>query len=186
MSDSNMHVRSESLKNLQDDLISLSGNLTEIYDAMNADLSHMAQYWEDDKFDEFKQVHNPQIEGVEQKSKDYKAWANGPLEEEYQVVLKYEGKTFGSGGGSGVSGAGTSTKTGAATESAGQQAQQKKKKDKFHVAIDKMNQEMAGASDNKPIPPKPDSGFETPENYRKQQQLTPQQIADIQRMRGGR
>lgn len=184
-------VSSKALIELKTDLTHLSESLHEIYDLMNADMSHVGMYWEDPKYAEFVSGYQPQIAKCEEISERYNEWCKRVLDPTIEKVIAIEttdvGGDGGSSGGGGVAAAADSS--GASSSSGGgdkfggfnmggAKPSSTGKAEKFRKATEDIK---AGKYDYlKPVPP--DSGFETPQNERPH--LSPAEWAQILDGRG--
>jgi hypothetical protein len=104
-------VSSAELMTLQSDLVNLSNQLHELYELMNSDVSSLAEYWRDQKFDEFLTGYQPQMEKMEEISVRYHEWATKDLQVTIDNVIATEGvdvsgDSVGSSGSSSPSGGG--------------------------------------------------------------------------------
>lgn len=104
-------VSSAELITLQSDLINLSNQLHELYELMNSDVSSLAEYWRDQKYDEFLSGYKPRMDEMENISVRYNEWAKKDLQVTIDNVIATEGvdvsgDSVGSSGSSSPSGGG--------------------------------------------------------------------------------
>ena len=107
-------VSSAELITLQSDLVNLSNQLHELYELMNSDVSSLAEYWRDQKFDEFLSGYKPKMDEMENISVRYNEWATKDLQVTIDNVIATEGvdvsgDSAGSSGSSSSSGGGGNT-----------------------------------------------------------------------------
>jgi len=84
----------ESLKELQNELISMSENLNDLYDMINTALSTVNVHWSDSKFEEFEEEFRSSKELINELSQKYENWAKNYIQERIDVLIKTEGVGF--------------------------------------------------------------------------------------------
>lgn len=84
----------ESLKELQNELISMSENLNDLYDMINTALSTVNEHWSDSKFEEFEEEFRSSKELINELSKKYENWAKDYIQNRIDVLIKTEGVGF--------------------------------------------------------------------------------------------
>lgn len=84
----------ESLKELQNELISMSENLNDLYDMINTALSTVNEHWSDSKFEEFEEEFRSSKELINELSQKYEDWAKNYIQERIDVLIKTEGVGF--------------------------------------------------------------------------------------------
>lgn len=84
----------ESLKELQNELISMSENLNDLYDMINTALSTVNEHWSDSKFEEFEEEFRSSKELIDELSKKYEEWAKNYIQQRIDVLEKVGGVGF--------------------------------------------------------------------------------------------
>lgn len=84
----------ESLKELQNELISMSENMNDLYDMINTALSTVNVHWSDSKFEEFEEEFRSSKELINELSQKYENWAKNYIQERIDVLIKTEGVGF--------------------------------------------------------------------------------------------
>lgn len=84
----------ESLKELQNELISMSENMNDLYDMINTALSTVNEHWSDSKFEEFEEEFRSSKELINELSQKYENWAKNYIQERIDVLIKTEGVGF--------------------------------------------------------------------------------------------
>ncbi len=84
----------ESLKELQNELISMSENLNDLYDMINTALSTVNEHWSDSKFEEFEEEFRSSKELIDELSKKYAKWAKKYIQQRIDVLEKVGGVGF--------------------------------------------------------------------------------------------
>lgn len=84
----------ESLKELQNELISMSENLNDLYDMINTALSTVNEHWSDSKFEEFEEEFRSSKELIDELSKKYEDWAKSYIQQRIDVLIKVGGVGF--------------------------------------------------------------------------------------------
>lgn len=84
----------ESLKELQNELISMSENLNDLYDMINTALSTVNEHWSDSKFEEFEEEFHSSKELIDELSKKYEEWAKNYIQQRIEVLEKVGGVGF--------------------------------------------------------------------------------------------
>lgn len=84
----------ESLKELQNELISMSENLNDLYDMINTALSTVNEHWSDSKFEEFDEEFRSSKELIDELSKKYEDWAKNYIQQRIDVLEKVGGVGF--------------------------------------------------------------------------------------------
>lgn len=112
MGANNAEVSSVALTGLQTDLTSLSNTLHEIYDLMNADMNQVKEFWQDPKYEEFRNGYSKQIKHCEDVSVRYSEWCNKILTPAIDKVVEIERADVGGDGG-GISSMGAGAGAGA-------------------------------------------------------------------------
>lgn len=84
----------ESLKELQNELISMSENLNDLYDMINTALSTVNEHWSDSKFEEFEEEFRSSKELINELSQKYENWAKNYIQKRIDVLIKTEGVGF--------------------------------------------------------------------------------------------
>ena len=84
----------ESLKELQNELISMSENLNDLYDMINTALSTVNVHWSDSKFEEFEEEFRSSKELINELSQKYENWAKNYIQDRIDVLIKTEGVGF--------------------------------------------------------------------------------------------
>ena len=84
----------ESLKELQNELISMSENLNDLYDMINTALSTVNEHWSDSKFEEFEEEFRSSKELINELSQKYENWAKNYIQDRIDVLIKTEGVGF--------------------------------------------------------------------------------------------
>lgn len=91
---STAHVSVESLEELQNELISMSKNLNDLYDMINTALSTVNEHWSDSKFEEFEEEFRSSKELIDELSKKYEDWATNYIQQRIDVLKKVGGVGF--------------------------------------------------------------------------------------------
>ena len=117
MAGNNANVSSNALTELQSDLRTLSSKLHELYDTMNADMSNITEFWQDQKYQDFVSGYRPQINKCEEISQRYNKWCSSVLQEAIDKVVEIEMANVSMDGGSvsSASGSAAAATVGAAT-----------------------------------------------------------------------
>ncbi len=89
-SNSRVEVSSQALKNLREDLKSLSSNLHDLYEALSTSMTSLHEDWLDAKFDEFEQEFRSSKEQIEELSEKYNEWANQYLPPRIEIIEDIE------------------------------------------------------------------------------------------------
>ena len=84
----------ESLKELQNELISMSNNLNDLYDMINTALSTVNAHWSDSKFEEFEEEFRSSKELIAELSEKYEKWAKEYIQQRIDVLEKVDGAGF--------------------------------------------------------------------------------------------
>lgn len=84
----------ESLKELQNELISMSENMNDLYDMINTALSTVNVHWSDSKFEEFEEEFRSSKELINELSQKYENWAKNYIQDRIDVLIKTEGVGF--------------------------------------------------------------------------------------------
>ena len=84
----------ESLKELQNELISMSENMNDLYDMINTALSTVNVHWSDSKFEELEEEFRSSKELINELSQKYENWAKNYIQERIDVLIKTEGVGF--------------------------------------------------------------------------------------------
>lgn len=84
----------ESLKELQNELISMSENMNDLYDMINTALSTVNEHWSDSKFEEFEEEFRSSKELIYELSQKYENWAKNYIQKRIDVLIKTEGVGF--------------------------------------------------------------------------------------------
>lgn len=84
----------ESLKELQNELISMSNNLNDLYDMINTALSTVNEHWDDSKFEEFEEEFRSSKELIDELSRKYEEWAKNYIQQRIDVLEKVDGVGF--------------------------------------------------------------------------------------------
>lgn len=92
MSTTNTSV--ESLKALQDELVSMSQSLSDLYDMITTALSTVNEHWSDSKFEEFEEEFRSSKELIDELSKKYEDWAKNYIQQRIDVLDKIGGVGF--------------------------------------------------------------------------------------------
>ena len=143
MATTNAKVSSASLSELQNSLMKLATELDQLRDLMNADMTNVNAYWDDPKYQEFKECYSKQIQKCGEISEKYFAWSDKVLSPTIERVVKIEMTDVGASiSGGGVSAASTG---GAAVGGAGASAATS------GVSVGKANNFNMGESANKRI-----------------------------------
>lgn len=147
-------VSSAELITLQSDLVNLSNQLHELYELMNSDVSSLAEYWRDQKFDEFLSGYKPKMDEMEDISIRYNEWATKDLQVTIDNVIATEGVDV-SGDSVGSVGSGFSSSEGGAPSNtlAGNMFGSKKSKvEKFRETTQNIKDGMGSPSAQKVDP----------------------------------
>ncbi len=114
------NVSSQALGMLQSDLRGLSQALHQLYDDMNADMSQVNDFWQDQQYQNFVNGYRPQINKCEEISQRYNRWCSTVLQEATDKVAKIEmtDVTSSLGGGASSAGAMAGTAEGGSVSSA--------------------------------------------------------------------
>ena len=89
------YASSRSLKDLQSELNALSTALSDLYEALNSDVSRLADSWVDQQFDNFGNEFKSRQEAISELSEKYKNWAEKYLPPRIELAEKYEGQGVG-------------------------------------------------------------------------------------------
>lgn len=84
----------ESLIELQNELISMSKNLNDLYDMLNTALSTVNGYWSDSKFEEFDEEFRSSKELIDELSRKYEDWAKNYIQQRIDILEKVSGVGF--------------------------------------------------------------------------------------------
>lgn len=85
-------VNSQALHTLQDELLSLSDKLNDLYDILCGNLKSLGNEWTDEKWDEFDDEFKDEREKVIELSEKYKDWAEKYIQRRIEQVEDF-GKT---------------------------------------------------------------------------------------------
>ena len=83
-----------SLQGLQNELISMSKNLNDLYDMLNTALSTVNEHWSDSKFEEFNEEFRSSKELIDELSQKYENWAKDYIQKRIDVLTKVPGVGF--------------------------------------------------------------------------------------------
>lgn len=123
MATTNAKVSSASLSELQTKLLKLAGELERLSSLMNADMTNVNAYWDDPKYQEFKDCYSKQIKMCGDISEKYFAWCDTVLSKTIERVVLIEtqdvGASIGGGGVSSASAGGTTAGGSAAAATSG-------------------------------------------------------------------
>lgn len=64
----------QELTTFKADLMNLAKSIEELYNAMNVDVSHLGEQWQDQKYEEYLEGYMPQLKKVEEISARYSEW----------------------------------------------------------------------------------------------------------------
>ena len=84
----------ESLKDLQNELICMSENLSDLYDMLNIALSTVNDHCSDSKYEEFEEEFRSSKELIDELSKKYEEWAKNYIQQRIDVLEKVSGVGF--------------------------------------------------------------------------------------------
>ena len=101
LSESRAEVSSKALIDLQENLISLSKSLNELYDALSRHTSELGEYWRDEKYSEFEGEFRPNEKLILELSEKYAEWANQYLQPRIEVIIEIENQNVSPGGSQG-------------------------------------------------------------------------------------
>ena len=178
MTSNNAEVSSAALIELQTDLTRLSESLHELYDLMNTDMTNVAEFWRDPKYQVFVSGYRPQINKCEEISERYSEWCKRVLDPTIERVIAIETTDVGGdgGGGVGIGNGGGSSDSGSSVAGGNNRGFNLGSKDKAQ----RFRDAAAGVREriDKMTPGPQGSGFSTPQNERPYTP-TPQQINDI-------
>lgn len=103
MAVSGVYVGSDVLTNLQTEIRQLSSSLEELYNTMVQQMNRVNEFWQDAKYEEFKQGYGPQIAKCQEIAANYRNWCTSVLQQTIDQVVKTERTDVsGSGVGSGI------------------------------------------------------------------------------------
>lgn len=84
--ESTANVSLPALETLQSELISLSKELTDIYELMENGVDRLGEEWRDEMYQEFAENFKPSAALITEVSEAYEKWANGPLQETIDIL----------------------------------------------------------------------------------------------------
>lgn len=86
--ESTANVSVQALETLQTELLSLSKELTDIYELMKSGVDRLGEEWRDEMYQEFAENFKPSAALITEVSEAYEKWAKGPLQEKIDILKK--------------------------------------------------------------------------------------------------
>lgn len=84
--ESTANVSLQALEILQAELLSLSKELTDIYELVESGMDRLGEEWRDEMYQEFAENFKPSAALIIEVSEAYEKWAKGPLQEKIRIL----------------------------------------------------------------------------------------------------